>query len=154
MARVGDYPRPPRLQWDDRQITVTFAGVLILSAPGAWKVMETFHPPSYYLAPDAFLPGVLRPGSPHRSMCEWKGRARYWTIAAGGRVAEDCGWSYPDPTVAFADLSDCVALYAGRMDRCTLGGEVVVPQPGGFYGGWITCDLEGPFKGAPGTEYW
>ena len=154
MERVGDYPRPPRLQWDDREITVTFAGTLILRAPGAWKVMETFHPPSYYLAPDAFLSGVIRPGTPRRSLCEWKGRARYWTITAGGRVAEDCGWSYPDPAMPFVDLADCIALYAGRMDRCTLGGEVVIPQPGGFYGGWITSDLEGPFKGEPGTEYW
>lgn len=151
---MGDYPRPPRLQWDDREITVTFTGTLILRAPGAWKVMETFHPPSYYLAPDAFLPSVIRPGTPRRSLCEWKGRARYWTIVAGGRVAEDCGWSYPYPAMPFVDLADCIALFAGRMDRCTLGGEVVIPQPGGFYGGWITPDLEGPFKGEPGTEYW
>lgn len=93
---------------------MTFDGVLIVRAPGAWKVMETFHPPSYYLAPDAFPPHMLRPGSSRRSMCEWKGRARYWTIATGGRVAEDCGWSHPDPSVAFVDLADCVALYAGR----------------------------------------
>lgn len=154
MEKVRDYPRPPLLQWDDRAITVTFAGIVILRAPGAWTVKETFHPPSYYLAPDAFLPGVIRPGSPRGSFCEWKGRARYWTVSAGGSVAVDCGWSYPDPTPPFADLADCIALYAGAMDVCTVGGEIVAPQPGGFYGGWITLDLEGPFKGGPGTDYW
>lgn len=127
---------------------------MILRAPGAWKVSETFHPPSYYLAQDAFLPGVLRPGNPRGSICEWKGRAHYHTLVVGEHVAEDAGWSYPDPTITFVDLADCIALYAGRMDRCTLGGETVTPQPGGFYGGWITSELEGPFKGGPGTQFW
>jgi uncharacterized protein (DUF427 family) len=154
LERVADYPRPPRLEWIEREVEITFGGVLILRAPGAWRVMETFHPPSYYLDPDAFLPGVLRSGSARGSFCEWKGRARYWTIVAGGQVSPDAGWSYPDPTSAFADLADFVAVYAGRMDRCAVGGETVIPQPGGFYGGWITADLVGPFKGGPGTEYW
>jgi uncharacterized protein (DUF427 family) len=154
MERVADYPRPPALRWDEREVTIIYAGVLIARAPGAWRVMETFHPPSYYLDPDMFMPGVLRPGSPTGSFCEWKGRARYWTIAASGQTAVDAAWSYPDPTPAFADIADCIAVYAGRMDRCTVGDEIVVPQPGGFYGGWITSDLDGPFKGAPGTEYW
>lgn len=116
--------------------------------------METFHPPSYYIDPKAFLPGVLQPGPARGSICEWKGRATYWSIAAGGQTAANAGWSYPDPTPAFADLADCVAVYAGKMERCTVGGETVTPQPGGFYGGWITSDLEGPFKGGPGTLWW
>jgi uncharacterized protein (DUF427 family) len=154
MERVADYPRPPALRWDAQEVTIIYAGVLIARAPGAWRVMETFHPPSYYLDPDTFMPGVLRPGSSRGSFCEWKGRARYWTIAAAGRAAEDVAWSYPDPTPAFADIAGCIAVYAGHMDRCTVGEEIVVPQPGGFYGGWITSDLTGPFKGAAGTEYW
>lgn len=154
MQRVADYPRPPALEWMNREVTIVFAGIRIVHAPGAWRVMETFHPPSYYLDPSAFLPGVLKPGSPRGSLCEWKGRARYWSIQAGDLVAENAGWSYPDPTAAFADIADCVAVYPGRMDMCTVGGEIVTPQQGGFYGGWITAELEGPFKGAPGTEYW
>ncbi len=154
IERVADYPRPPRLEWCAKPIDIVFAGVLVVHAPGAWRVLETFHPPSYYIDPAAFLPGSLCPGSAMRSFCEWKGRARYWTIAAGGKRAEDAGWSYPDPTAAFADLADCVAVYAASMDCCSVGGETVRPQPGGFYGGWITNDLEGPFKGGPGTQHW
>ena len=103
--------------------------------------------------PVAFVPGVLRPAHA-RSHCEWKGLARYWTLAAGGRVAESAGWSYPDPTPAFRPIRDHVAVYAGRVDACFLDGERVTPQPGGFYGGWITADLIGPFKGGPGTLGW
>lgn len=154
MERVADYPRPPRLEWSNRSIEVVFAGQVIARAPGTWRVLETFHPPTYYIAPQAFTEGALVPGSARGSFCEWKGRARYWTIAVHSRIAIDVGWSYPDPTVAFADLADCVAIYAGKMDRCSVGGEVVLPQPGGFYGGWITSDLEGPFKGGPGTDFW
>lgn len=151
---MADYPRPPRLEWTDKKIEITFAGELIAQAASAWRVMETFHPPSYYLDPTAFRPDVLRPGSPRGSFCEWKGRARYWTIAASGRLAPDAGWSYPDPTPGFADIANCVAVYAGQMGRCTAADEVVTPQPGGFYGGWITAELVGPFKGGPGTDYW
>lgn len=154
MERVADYPRPPRLEWSDRPIEIVFAGIRIVHAPGAWRVLETFHPPSYYIDPAAFAPGCLQTGSALRSFCEWKGRARYWTIAAGGQKAEDAGWSYADPSPAFADLADCVAVYAAAMDRCSVGDALVTPQPGGFYGGWITEDLVGPFKGGPGTEYW
>lgn len=152
--RVADYPRPPSLSWCARVVEIMFAGQLVAKAPGAWAVKETFHPPSYYLEPTAFAPGVLQPGNARASLCEWKGRARYWNIAANGRVAVNAGWSYPNPTPAFADLADCVAVYAGMMDRCTVDGEIVVPQPSGFYGGWITSNLIGPFKGAPGTEWW
>jgi uncharacterized protein (DUF427 family) len=152
--RVADYPRPPRLEWAERRVEIVFAGELVAASDGAWRVLETFHPPTWYLPPQAFSPGALLPGSPRGSFCEWKGRARYWTVAVGGRRAEDAGWSYPDPTPNFADMADCVAVYARMMDRCTVDGEVVQPQPGGFYGGWITSDLIGPFKGGPGTEFW
>ena len=151
--RVADYPRPPRLERSDRLVRILLGGETIAETREAFRVLETFHPPSWYLPPEAFRPGVLRP-APGGSLCEWKGRARYWTLAAGGGVAEAAGWSYPDPTPAFADLQDHVAVYAGRMQACFVDGERVVPQPGGFYGGWITTELVGPFKGGPGTLGW
>jgi uncharacterized protein (DUF427 family) len=151
--RVAGYPRPPRLERSDRLIRILLGGGTIAETRDAFRVLETFHPPSWYLPPDAFRPGVLRP-APGGSFCEWKGRARYWTLAAGGVVAEAAGWSYPDPTPAFADIQDHVAVYAGRMEACFVDGERVVPQPGGFYGGWITAELVGPFKGGPGTLGW
>ena len=151
---VADYPRPPHLEWVPRRIEIWLAGERVAATDGAWRVLETFHPPTYYLPQSAFAPGALLPGSARGSLCEWKGRARYHTIVVGGRRAEDAGWSYPDPKPAFADMADCVAVYARAMDRCTVDGETVAPQPGGFYGGWITPDLIGPFKGGPGTEFW
>jgi uncharacterized protein (DUF427 family) len=151
--RVAAYPRPPRLERSDRLVRIQLGGETIAETNEAFRVLETFHPPSWYLPPEAFRPGVLRP-APGGSFCEWKGRARYWTLAAGGVVAEAAGWSYPDPTPAFADLQDHVAVYAGRMEACFVDGERVVPQPGGFYGGWITTELAGPFKGGPGTLGW
>jgi uncharacterized protein (DUF427 family) len=151
--RVADYPRPPRLERSDRLVRIQLGGETIAETRDAFRVLETFHPPSWYLPPEAFRPGVLRP-APGGSFCEWKGRARYWTLAAGGVVAEAAGWSYPDPTAAFADIQDHVAVYAGRMEACFVDGEQVVPQPGGFYGGWITNDVVGPFKGASGSAGW
>ena len=94
------------------------------------------------------------PGGARGSWCEWKGRARYWTVVGGGKVAEDVAWGYPDPAPAYAALRGFVAVYPGQMDACYVGEERVLPQPGGFYGGWITADLVGPFKGGPGTEGW
>jgi uncharacterized protein (DUF427 family) len=151
--RVAEYPRPPRLERSDRIVRIQLGGETIAETCEAFRVLETFHPPSWYLPPEAFRPGVLRP-APGGSFCEWKGRARYWTLAAGGVVAAAAGWSYPDPTPAFADLQDHIAVYAGRMEACFVDGERVAPQPGGFYGGWITAELVGPFKGGPGTLGW
>ena len=153
LERVADYPRPPRLERSERHVAIRLGGETIAETREAFRVLETFHPPSWYLPRGAFRPGVLRP-APGASHCEWKGRARYWTLAAGGVLAERAGWSYPDPTPAFADLQDHVEVYAGRMDACLEDGEQVVPQPGGFYGGWITAELVGPFKGGPGTLGW
>ncbi|MGX9963269.1 DUF427 domain-containing protein [Roseomonas sp. F4] len=132
---------------------IRFGGLWIADTQAAFRVLETFHPPSWYLPPDAFAPGVLRAAS-GSSFCEWKGVARYWDIVAGGETAPRAGWSYPDPTPAFAALRDHVAVYAGLMQECRVDEEVVQPQPGGFYGGWITSELVGPFKGGPGTLGW
>ena len=124
------------------------------AAPGeSWRILETTHPPTYYLPPGAFRPGTLAQ-RPRTSFCEWKGVARYLSVTGGGRTEEDAGWTYPDPNPAYAALQDHVAVYAGRMEACYVGDERVVPQPGGFYGGWITDAFEGPFKGGPGTQFW
>lgn len=151
--RAADYPRPPALIPDPRRVRVEFAGRVIFDGTGCLRVLETFHPPSWYLPEAGFVPGVLRPVA-GRSVCEWKGQARYFDVVVGDRVAARAAWSYPDPTPRFASIVGHVALYAGRMDGCFVDGERVRPQPGAFYGGWITDEVEGPFKGAPGTLHW
>ncbi len=153
MESVWDYPRPPRLERVSARITVEFAGTVIADTTAAWRILETSHPPTYYLPPGDIADGVLEPAG-RGSICEWKGVARYWTVRVGDRVAERVAWSYPDPSGAYADLKDHVAFYCGPMDRCTVGGVEAEPQPGGFYGGWITPDITGPFKGGPGTMGW
>ncbi len=150
---VWDYPRPPALQLVPLPVRIAFGGGVIAQTEHAWRVLETSHPPVYYLPPDAFLPSTLEETA-GSSYCEWKGMARYWTLRAGGRVAVRAGWSYPRPTAAFAALAGHVAVYAGPMDGCHVGDERVTPQPGGFYGGWITRNLAGPFKGVPGSAGW
>ncbi len=151
--RVGDYPRPPRLEPVPQRIRIVLGGETVADTTAAFRVLETTHPPTYYLPPDGFVPGALV-ASPRTSFCEWKGRARYWSVRGGGRTVPDAGWSYPEPTGAFAALRDHVAIYAAPMEACFVGDEQASPQPGGFYGGWITPNLIGPFKGSPGTEFW
>ncbi len=151
--RVWDYPRPPRLEAVPQRIRIVLGGETIAETSAAFRVLETTHPPSYYLPPGAFVPGALVK-SARSSFCEWKGRAAYWTIRGGGKVAVDAGWSYPAPTPGFVAMRDHVAVYAAAMDACFVGDEQVTPQPGGFYGGWVTANLIGPFKGSAGTEFW
>ncbi len=150
---VWQYPRPPVMLPVDRAIRILFGGRTVAVTQAAWRVLETSHPPVYYLPPDAFADGVLEPAT-GSSVCEWKGRARYWSIRLGTRLAERAAWSYPEPTEAFLPLRDHVAVFAGAMQACFVDDEQVTPQPGGFYGGWITRDLKGPFKGGPGTLGW
>ena len=153
MENVWDYPRPPALEPVAAPVRIEFAGRTVAATDAAFRVLETSHPPVYYLPRAAFTCCTLEPAR-GGSFCEWKGAARYWTIRAGDRVAERAAWSYPDPAQAFAAIRDHLAVYAGAMDRCYVGGEAVTPQPGGFYGGWITSGLQGPFKGGPGTTGW
>ena len=150
---VWDYPRPPRLEPFDGTITVELGGEVIASTTVAWRVLETSHPPTYYLPRTAFSDGVLRP-APGQSWCEWKGRARYFDLVTPAKVAAKAAWNYPDPTPGFVAIRDAVAVMAGQVDRCTVDGETVFPQPGGFYGGWITSRVVGPFKGGPGSLGW
>jgi len=153
MENVWDYPRPPALEPVGKRIRIVFGGAVIADTTAAYRVLETSHPPVCYLPRAAFAEGVLAP-APGRSFCEWKGEAEYWTIRAGGKVAERAAWSYPAPTPPFAAIRDHLAVYAGKMEQCFVGDEAVTPQPGGFYGGWITSDLQGPFKGGPGSMGW
>ena len=149
---VWDYPRPPRLEPVAETIRIVFAGRTIVETDRAMRVLETSHPPVYYLPREAFSCS-LRP-SARRSFCEWKGVASYWSLEEAGRLAQDCAWSYPHPSERFLALRDFLAVYPAAMDACTVDGETVTPQPGGLYGGWITKNLVGPFKGAPGTMGW
>jgi uncharacterized protein (DUF427 family) len=150
---VWQYPRPPALEPVALPVRIAFAGRIIAETAAAFRVLETSHPPVYYLPPDAFTGCILEPAA-GASFCEWKGVARYWSIRVGERVAAKAAWSYPDPNPSFAPIQDHLAVYAGAMERCLVGEEAVTPQPGGFYGGWITANLKGPFKGGPGTAGW
>ena len=146
---VWDYPRPPRVEAVAARVTVELDGRVIAETSDAVRVLETSHPPVYYLPRTAFADGVLQPAD-GSSFCEFKGRAGYLSVGSADRAA----WFYPEPARGFEQLVDRVAVYPGRMDRCTVGGELVQAQEGDFYGGWITADIEGPFKGGPGTWGW
>ena len=150
---VWDYPRPPRLEPFGGRITVELGGEVIASTDTGWRVLETSHPPTYYLPRTAFRAGALRP-APGSSWCEWKGQARYFDLVARSRIARKAAWNYPEPTRGFEPIADAVAVMAGQVDRCTVNGEEITPQPGGFYGGWITSWVVGPFKGIPGSMGW
>ena len=150
---VWDYPRPPRVEDVPQRIQVVFNGVTIADTQNAKRVLETSHPPTYYIPQDDIRMEYLMEEA-GGSFCEWKGRARYYTVAVGSRKAEKVAWSYPNPTPRYAAIQDHIAFYAGPMDACTVDGERVEPQPGGFYGGWITANIVGPFKGGAGTMGW
>jgi uncharacterized protein (DUF427 family) len=153
VRRVADFPRPPAIERVNVPVRIVLAGETVALAGQSWRILETTHPPTYYLPIEAFQPGALM-ARPRTSFCEWKGVARYFSITAGGRLEEDAAWGYDAPAPAYAVLRDHVAVYAGRMEACFVGDEQVIPQPGGFYGGWITAEFIGPFKGGPGTAFW
>ena len=150
---VWSYPRPAIAQPCARHIHIEHRGRVIADTRASVRTLETSHPPSYYLPPSDLLMTVLRP-SARGSFCEWKGQAVYYDLVIGDAVIEDVAWSYPAPTPAFESLRDHVAFYPGPLDACTVDGVPVVAQAGGFYGGWITPDLAGPFKGVPGSRFW
>lgn len=150
---VWDYPRPPRIEGVARRVRIELGGQVIVDTDDVVRVLETSHPPVYYLPISAFAPGALSDGE-GSSFCEFKGVARYLDVRGGDAVRPRAAWNYPHPSPGYADLEDRVALYAGAMDRCTVDGIEVVPQPGRFYGGWITPEVVGPFKGGPGSMGW
>ena len=150
---VWDYPRPPRIEDTDKHIEVFFNDILIADSTDVKRVLETSSPPVYYI-PTSDIEMKYFIKSDKRSFCEWKGEASYYTIKVHDKTAENAAWYYPDPTPSFESIKNYIAIYPQYMDRCFVDGEVAQPQPGKFYGGWITSDIVGPFKGEPGTEGW
>ncbi|MCU0685675.1 MAG: DUF427 domain-containing protein [Polyangiaceae bacterium] len=150
---VWAYPRPPRLEACDRHIVIVHAGLKVVDSRRTLRLLETSHPPTYYVPPDDVHPGALV-RSPRTSFCEWKGHAVYHHVQIGETRLANVAWSYPTPTPDFASLARLLAFYAGPFDACYVDNERVTPQPGGFYGGWITSHVVGPFKGEPGSAGW
>jgi uncharacterized protein (DUF427 family) len=150
---VWDYPRPPRLEDSPRHIQVVFNDAIIADTRQAKRVLETSHPPVYYIPAKDVKMEYLRP-TDQASWCEWKGRAAYYTITVGDRQVSNAAWYYPQPNSSFEPIKDHVAFYPSLMDACYVDGERVQAQVGDFYGGWITSDIVGPFKGEPGTRWW
>lgn len=154
MENVWDYPRPPALVPCEGRVRIELGGVVIADSTAALRVLETSHPPTIYVPPGDIAAGALRPALRRRSFCEWKGSAHYCDVAGGDRVEAAAAWAYAAPSARYAALADHVAFYPSLMDACWLGDERVRSQQGDFYGGWITADLRGPFKGGPGTMGW
>jgi len=150
---VWSYPRPAIAEPCARRLKIVHRGIVVADSSKAIRTLETSHPPSYYFPPSDISPLVLKP-SARRSLCEWKGEAVYFDVVVGAQTLSDVAWSYPDPNPAFRSLRDHVAFYAWPFDGCFVDDERVTPQPGNFYGGWITSDIAGPFKGPPGTCSW
>lgn len=150
---VWNYPRPAVAEPTAAHLRVELGGLTIAETRRAVRTLETSHPPSYYIPRADIAAEVLFPAE-GSSVCEWKGRCRYFDVVARGERRERAAWSYPDPTPSFVILRDHVAFYAAAMDACFVDGERVTPQPGGFYGGWITSAFCGPFKGEPGSRFW
>jgi uncharacterized protein (DUF427 family) len=149
---VWDFPRPPQIVQDAREVTIHWGSTLVASSQRCVLVLETSHPPSFYI-PWNDVARHLLVKAPGSSMCEWKGPAIYWSLLEGDRMLPNVAWSYPSPLDGAQALADCVAFYPANL-HCTVAGAKVSPQPGGFYGGWITPELVGPFKGAAETSGW
>lgn len=150
---VWDYPRPPAIEKCYRRIRVEFGGRVIADTRRAYKYMETSHPPVYYIPFQDFAKGVLEP-TEKRTVCEYKGWAGYFDVHSGGSLAKDAAWTYAEPKAGFEGIADHVAVYPQHMDACYVDNKEVTPQPGAFYGGWVTSDVVGPFKGGPDTLDW
>jgi uncharacterized protein (DUF427 family) len=150
---VWDYPRPPRVEETDSHLCVVFNGVIIAETRDGKRVLETSHPPSYYFPPEDVSLSHLVEASGF-TWCEWKGRANYYHVDVEDKRADRVAWSYHQPRGGFDVIKHHIAFYPGSMDACYVDGERAKPQPGGFYGGWITSDVVGPFKGGPGTRGW
>jgi uncharacterized protein (DUF427 family) len=150
---VWDYPRPPRVEPSSELVEIELGGQVVASSTTSWRVLETSHPPTYYLPAEAFDPDVLVPAE-DSSFCEWKGAASWFDLVAGETVVSRAAWTYRDPAPGCEAIAGAIAVMAGRVERCLVDGEVVRPQPGAFYGGWVTDSVVGPFKGDPGTLGW
>ncbi len=150
---VWDYPRPAIAEPTSRHIRIVHQGIVLADSRAAWRTIETSHPPTYYLPQADIAMQHLAP-NPARSLCEWKGQAVYWDVVLGTACIDAAGWSYPAPTPAFAGIAGHIAFYAAPFDQCLVDGERAAPQPGRFYGGWISTREAGPFKGVAGSRFW
>ncbi len=150
---VWDYPRPPSAEVTPRRVVIEVGGRVVADTTRAVRVCETSHPPVYYVPREDVVPGVLERAA-GSSWCEWKGAATYWDAVVDGERRPAVGWSYEQPTAGYGHLRSAVAFYPSRVDRATVDGEAVRSQAGDFYGGWITGEVVGPFKGEPGTLGW
>jgi uncharacterized protein (DUF427 family) len=150
---VWDYPRPPRVEPVPERIRVVAGGIVVADSTRALRVLETAGPPVYYLPPDDVRMDFLR-ATEHSSVCEWKGRARYHALVLVDREVVNIAWSYPEPNPGYEAIRDHLAFYAWQVDEAWVGDERATPQPGRFYGGWITSRIVGPFKGGPGSFGW
>ncbi len=151
---VWDYPRPPRIEPTQREVRIEHGGEMVAESSRALRVLETASPPTIYVPTADVRMDLLRPRPGKHTVCEWKGQADYLDLVVGDEASEAAAFFYPSPREAFAALRDHISFYPGRVDGAFLGGERVRPQPGQFYAGWITDDVEGPFKGEPGTQGW
>jgi uncharacterized protein (DUF427 family) len=151
---VWDYPRPPKLEKVSQHLTVKFGGQTIASTNQGYRVLETSHPPVYYLPPEDVAMEYLELEPKFQTHCEFKGKARYWNLKVGEQTSPSAAWSYPEPRGQFSAIKDYLAFYPSRADECYVGDEKVQAQEGDFYGGWITSKIVGPFKGGKGTWGW
>jgi uncharacterized protein (DUF427 family) len=151
---VWDYPRPPAVQPSSRRVRIRFGDVTVADTSAALRVLETAGAPTWYLPREDVRMELLRPSRGRGSVCEWKGSATYFDLVAGDRISPRAAWTYDRPLPGYEARAGHVAFYAGRVDEGTVDGETVRPQPGSFYGGWVTDEVVGPFKGEPGTEGW
>ncbi len=153
MESVWDYPRPPRVEPCAQRAAVEVGGVTVADSENALRVLETSQAPAIYFPPADVRTDLLQPVG-RRTLCEWKGVAEYFDIEAGGRRTEAAAWTYSDPHSVYDAIRGHFAFYPQRVDSCLLGDERVEPNEGDFYGGWITSDIQGPFKGGPGSRGW
>jgi uncharacterized protein (DUF427 family) len=150
---VWDYPRPPRVESVPERVRVVVDGVTIADTMRAYRVLETSHPPVYYIPRADVREDCIRPAA-GSSSCEWKGAATYWSIEAGSRRVDGAAWSYERPSAGFETIRGHLAFYASKVDEAWVGEERATPQPGSFYGGWVTSRITGPVKGEPGSWGW
>jgi uncharacterized protein (DUF427 family) len=150
---VWDYPRPPRLEKSSNRLRVIFNQITLADSDQTYRVLETSHPPVYYLPPEDIQLEYLHVGS-QSSYCEWKGYASYYNITVKDKQVINGAWCYLLPNKEFAAIANYIAFYPSKMDVCYVNDELVQSQPGDFYGGWITKDIVGPFKGGEGTWGW
>lgn len=150
---VWDYPRPPRVEPDSRHVVVRVGSTVIADSHRAVRVLETSHPPVFYIPPEDVRVDLLQ-ANDQQTWCEFKGGAHYYDLVFEGQSIESVAWGYPEPMPGFEAIQYAIAFYPDRVDECTVDGERVTTQPGGFYGGWITAEIIGPFKGEPGTSHW